>query len=515
VSGPPEASPQLSIADWWHDLGSAALVGTARRPVPALPGFGPIEVTLDPETRSEDALLTAAALGATAVRAGRPPEKLSPPDPSPADVRPPAGRLAVQLLELVLTHPPAGAQQRNTLVLHWLRSAAMARQRLPHTVLPTLLELATSSRELRGPTVVVLDRRGEWLAAQRPDWSWVPDTLAGVKARPTASIEPDEGQQTAALDPADWARLPSAQRLPTLAAIRARDAAAARELVESTWRTDGARVRAAHLEALQIGLGPEDEALLERALDDRAASVRDIAATLLDALPASARAARMAERLRPLIHAKGRLKRGLEIALPDEPDAEGIRDGLGKPPRRRSARGWWLERITAGAPLEVWTDQTGWDPATIVSRLSEADALSGIRHAVRLRRDPVWAAAVLAHVWDPLLVPALPPGEREAAVIARLSTADAGATALLLGTVPAPWSPEFSLAALARLGAVKSPALAVAQSLPHLFEGLHPQALPALEAWLARVRNDNALATNLRHLLQFHSIKRSITEAFR
>ena len=224
----------------------------------------------------------------------------------------------------------------------------------------------------------MLDHRGEWLAAQRPDWSWVPDALSGAVARSAAAEQSD----------VDWAHLPSSERLPVLAVVRADDPARARSLVESTWTSDSARDRAAHLGALRVGLDPEDEPLLERALDDRAASVRDAAAVLLDGLPGSARAGRMAERLRPLIQPKGVLKRSLEMALPDPPDAAGVRDGLGKPPGRRSVRGWWLERICAGAPLDVWTDAAGWDPATIVSRLSDADALSGIRQAVRLRRDP-------------------------------------------------------------------------------------------------------------------------------
>jgi hypothetical protein len=208
-------------------------------------------------------------------------------------------------------------------------------------------------------------------------------------------------------------------------------------------------------------------------------------------------------------------RRTLEVALPDPPDAAGVRDGLRKPPPRRSARGWWLERIVAGAPLDLWEAATGWDPATTVSRLSDEDVLSGIRQAARLRNDPVWAAAVLARAWDPTLVAALPPEDREAAVLARLSSDHKASAATLLSTVPAPWSVDFSLAVLTRLGAEKAPALTVAQAMPHLLRGLHRDSLPALEAWLAAARQDSSLATNLRNLLQFHSVKRSISEAFR
>ncbi|HKX66257.1 MAG TPA: DUF5691 domain-containing protein [Intrasporangium sp.] len=500
-----ESSGQaVRFSDWWHDLGSVALLGTARRPVPALPPFGSGSIALDPEARSEEALLTSAALGAAALRAGRRPERLTAGAPAGADERPAAGQLAIQLLELVVTHPPAGAQQRDGLVLHWLRTAAAAGRRVPHSLLPTVLDLATASRQLRGPTAAVLDRRGAWLAAQRPDWLWVADALAGVVATSATGEHTD----------VDWARLPSPERLPVLAVVRADDPARARSLVESTWQSDSARDRAAHLGALRVGLGPEDEPLLERALDDRAATVREAAVVLLDGLPGSARAGRMAERLRPLIQPRGVLKRSLEMALPDPPDAAGVRDGLGKPPGRRSVRGWWLERIVAGAPLEVWEETTGWDPATTVSRLSDADALSGIRQAVRLRRDPLWAAAVLTRVWDPELLPALLPAEREAAVLARLTSHKTAAVATLLAAVPPPWSAEFSLALLSRLGTMRAPGAHLPQAMPHLLAGLHREALPALEAWLARVRNDSSVAAQLRNLLQFHSVKRSISEAF-
>jgi hypothetical protein len=494
----------VAVNDWWHELGSVALLGTARRTVPALPAFGSVSIALDPGTRSEEALLTSAALGAAALRAGRRPERLTPTLPAAADERPAAGRLAVQLLELVLTHPPAGAQQRDTLVLHWLRTAAAAERRVPHALLPTVLDLATVSRQLRGPTAAVLDRRGEWLAAQRPDWSWVPDAVSGALAR-SAAAEHSE---------VEWAQLPASERLPVLAVVRADDPARARALVESTWQSDSARDRAAHLSALHVGLGPEDEPLLERALDDRATSVRETAVALLDGIPGSARAGRMAERLRPLIQPRGVLKRSLEVALPDPPDTAGVRDGLGKPPGRRSVRGWWLERIVAGAPLDIWVEATGWEPATTVSRLSDEDALSGIRQAVRLRRDRAWAAAVLTRVWDPELIPALPTAEREAAVLARLASDKNASVAGLLTAVRAPWSAEFSLAVLSRLGTMRAPAAHLPQAMPQLLAGLHRDALPALEAWLARSRNESSVATHLRNLLQFHSVKRSISEAF-
>lgn len=516
------------VGEWWRDLGSAALVGTARRPVPALPDLGVPGLRLPDDLRSEEALLASAALGAAARRAGHhvpSTDEATGWSGAPADMWPEAGRLAVQLLELVITQPPAGPLHRPPLLAHWLGCAAVAGRRVPHHLLPVLLELATSHRQLRPPTALAIDERGRWLAARREDWAWVTEAFAAATARAAATGLPIGPSSSSSTDPADadpaptvptddeWARLASAERPVLIGLLRPAAPAAARALVESTWQTDSAKDRRAHLDALRVGLGPDDEPLLERALDDRAASVREGAQALLDALPGSRRAARMAARLRPLLHSKGVLKRTIEVTLPDEPDAAGVRDGLGKPPPRRSARGWWLERIAAGAPLSVWTDVAGGDPATVVSRLSDVDALSGIRAAARARGDAQWAAAVLGRVWDPALVPALDAGVREHVVLARVGTDHAGTA--LLQHVPAPWSAELSGQVLARLRGAKAPAMHVQQALPVLVRSLHPGALPDLERWLDSIKDDRSLSTNLRHLLQFHSVKRSITEAFR
>ena len=47
---------------WWREVGNAALLGTARRPVPPLPDFGPAGVRARPEgSPREESLLDAAA----------------------------------------------------------------------------------------------------------------------------------------------------------------------------------------------------------------------------------------------------------------------------------------------------------------------------------------------------------------------------------------------------------------------------------------------------------------------
>ena len=484
-----------SLASWWRQLGSAALVGTARRPVPDLPpiGFAP-----RPGARPEELALDAAALGSVLRRAGqRPTAGVLPPDEAPQDARPEAPRRAVQLLELLLTQPPGGAEQAGRQITHWVRACDAAGCRVPHRLLPTLLERATDD-DLRPALVTVIDARGRWLAAQNPDWGWALQTTL-------------ESGGDLHLDPDDWARLASPDRLATLAAIRRDDPAAGRELLLTRWARDAPMDRRTHLETHPWGRGADAVDFLAAALDDRAGSVRDFAADLLEGLPSSRRAQRMADRLRPLIRETGLLRKAIEVGLPDEPDAAGVRDGLGKPPPGRSKRGWWLQRIVAGAPFETW----GHDAAHVVVRLDDEDALAGLRRAATRRRTPDWARALLDRTYQTPLLLALPRTERADWVLQRMPHTKALVeVAAMIGSVPAPWTPIFSAAVIQRLIDDKAMPLWLGQLMPVLVDGLHPDALPALQRWRDRTTLPSHLDRDLGRLIQSHSIQRTISEAF-
>lgn len=482
------------LTDWTRQLRSAALVGTARRPVPTPE---PLGWAARPAAPAAEQALDAAALAAALHRAGHLPATITEgPDPAPPDERPAASERAGQLLDLLLEQPPAGAANADALLQHWLRACAEGGRRLPHHRLPALLDRATRVAPLRGPLRAVVDARGHWLAALNPDWAWV-----GAPSTTTAPPEPAE----------EWAHLPDPERLGALRRIRSQDPAAARALLESTWAQDPARVRAEHLAVLAERLSADDEDLLERALDDRAVSVRNVATDLLDGLPDSARGRRMDLRLRALVHHKGLLGRSLEVLLPEDPDGPGIRDGLGKQPAGRSARGWWLERIVAGAPLDVW----GEDPARVVGKVG-SDVRAGLRRAVVRRQDVAWARALLQLGPDPELLGVLPADERERAAAGVLRHLDRHALAAFLARLPAPWSPALSEAVVADLS--RRPAVGYLDDLA-LGERLHPAVLPLLQRWLPRIPDktptDKALARSVRHLVQLHTLRHAISEAFR
>jgi len=497
----------MDVDTWWRRLQSAALVGTGRRAAPSLTEvdtLGAAAPVPRAHARAEETALDAAALGGALRRAGRIPSAGTVVVPeAPPERRPEAPPRARQLLELLLTQPPTDPAGTEALLLHWLATCHETGYRVPHRLLPVLLDRATRT-ELRTHVAPVVGERGAWLAAQNPDWSWVhkdPDVQAAGDATEEVNV-----------DPRRWALLPRDARVSRLRDVRRRDAAAARDLLLTTWSQDSAKDRRVLLETLPVNLGPDDEDLLENALDDRAAAVRELAAQLLDALPGSRRAARMAERLRPLVSEVGRLRRRLEVRLPDDPDAAARRDGLGKPPAGRSARSWWLERIVAGAPFDVWDAPA----ANAVTRIKDTDVLSGLRTAATMRRDADWARALLDLGTDPALLAVLPGEERERRAVDELGRIPDPDVPALLAGLPVPWSPQLSAAAVARLVQLKpeqrGPVLEAV--LPRLLRALHPDAVPALQRWRTRAKLPPRYDRQIGSLIQSRTLRHTISEAF-
>ncbi|GAA1181770.1 hypothetical protein GCM10009584_24900 [Ornithinimicrobium humiphilum] len=524
---------------WWDHLLAASLVGTARRPVPPLDAAG-LGVRARTDARPETALLDAAALAGALRAAGTvmptAPAGTAPTGgpasadgtqpasrPAPPESRPAAPPRAAQLLSLVLVQNPAGPSSLEPLVRHWCTTAVRHGYRLPHALLPQVLELGRSRPGLRVPLVLTLGERGRWLAERVPGAEWVARTSARADAD-LGAASPDRAAATADTlpDVAAWALLADAQRLTALRAARERDPSLGRAYVEGTWSTDPARTRKAHLELLEIGLGDADEDLLERALDDRAAGVRALAATLLDGLPRSARAARMGDRLRALLHTDRRLLRTrLDVELPDDPDPAGVRDGLVPPPRGVSARAWWLQRIVAGAPLSIWTDATGTDPEATYGLIPSDEARAGVREAVLRRGDRGWAQAIARtrgarrNPLDPAIVALLDPAEAERLVLAGAEVGGAALATVVQGAPPR-WSRALTLGLLDRCRRTRTSA-DLAPPLVQLVAragDLHPDGLPVLQDWLATDPPPEPARRLLRELVQLLSLYRSIEEAF-
>jgi hypothetical protein len=479
---------------WLTDLRTAALVGTARHPAPP----PPLELGVRPPEglSTEESLLDQAALADAVIRASRTSSTLDAadlPEPAPPDDAPQASGEAARLLDLLLTQPPVGLELRNQLVADWLQLAGSSGRRVPHRLLPLLLSLAGTKAGVAVHLYPAIGTRGRWLQ----------ELQAGDSASNAAENE--------------WAELKSADATTELERLRRTDPAAAREQLATHWDALGARERAAHLATFATNLRDDDEEVLERALDDKAKSVRDVAAGLLDRLPSSARAGRMAARLRPLVRVKGVLRKQFEIDLPPEPDAAALRDGI--PPDPRSGEPDRLGRLDAvvrGAPLDVWTTTAGRSPAAAVALLKgETRVLETILATAVLRAELDWVRALLDFRTDLRLLKVLPPAERQDTLIRHIRAAAPNPFTLAapLRDMPRPWGPALADAVLEQVAAKNGGQLAalLADILP---AALPPEAAAHCRRLLEGSDDDAGRRRVLRDAVQYQSFRLSLTEAF-
>jgi len=191
----------------WHDLVTASLIGTERAVIPAAgpPGLLPAEDgTGDPAA----VLLDRAALLTAARRAGRRPDRAEPLTSCEPDPRPAVSQAAADRLARIL------GGEYPELLAEWLTAVIARGLRPPPQSLPALLDRARRARapQLRHLIAEAGGPRASWLARLNPDWKFV---LAETRTGDGA-----------------WRFGSTRQRRAYLAALRAGDPEAARELPE-------------------------------------------------------------------------------------------------------------------------------------------------------------------------------------------------------------------------------------------------------------------------------------------
>jgi hypothetical protein len=301
------------------------------------------------------------------------------------------------------------------LLENWLALARDMGFMLPHASLAHLLDKGLSRPALREAMLPVLGERGHWLAASNPAWK---QAYAAPGATDDAPL-------------AQWELGTPEQRREALLAMRRADPAAALALLESEWAGETAEGRASLLGCLATSLGAQDEAFLERALDDKRKEVRVLAQQLLANLPGSQLAQRCAARLGQLLTIERNFltrRHKLVLQLPGEADKAMLRDGIGAQKHHGiGEKAGWLQDMMACVPPLHWSSIWNLEPRQVL------ELLIGSEFKVALVTGLVQACArAIAHdrgettlAWFHLL-------------IAEASEADAGvqiAPALLPGMV--------------------------------------------------------------------------------
>ena len=442
------------------ELLAAALVGTARRPWSSpsvrigdrelvVAGSRGAAAPQPSGSRPAAALLEAAGVALTYRRAGVTPAAGHSPVPAaPAEIERPLPAAAGSRLLRILSDggAPGGAQTAQELLAQWLGAAARHGGFVPPEALPALLDAGRRNGAIRPALGKVAGRRGAWLAELRADWRWLLDEAPG-------GAGPD--------DPEIWQTGSPGERLAYLVRLRGTDPAAGRQLVESSWPTEGPEDRSRFVTALATGLSADDDPFLEAALDDRRREVREAALEVLHRLPGSALSRRMTERARAAVRLERR-SFGRDRLLVEPPEAldPGLRrDGVGATPARGAGIGaWLLEEVLAGTPLGVWTEEFGRRPVDVVDLARghdwETPLVHGWAKAAITQRDSGWAEALLgsdpaglreAVRWDLHLI--LPPAELGRLAAEALRREDHVAHRLL-AVHPGRWPDELAVAVI-------------------------------------------------------------------
>ncbi|GHA14965.1 hypothetical protein GCM10010372_13330 [Streptomyces tauricus] len=391
---PAPAATEASAGSHWEELVTVALLGTTRRTPPGVTS----------RRDAPTALLDAAAVETVRRRAGmRPGRAAARIEPAAVDSRPALPPAAARRLTMLLAdRPGAGSGGRRgtapdlmELLPQWLATANRRGFAAPPQALPALLDAARGRTDIRPAVLAFAGPRALWLARLNADWRFALRAAPGGGA---VLPGPEEPERVRAL----WEEGLFAERVALLAAVRARDAEAARDLLAGTWASERAEDRLMFLDSLRTGLRAADEPFLERALADRSRNVRATAAELLSALPGSALAGRMAERAGSCVavdHTHGTPT--IAVEAPHECDPGMERDGVvAKAPAGRGERSWWLGQLVEAAPLGTWSRRLGGRTPEEIVALPVADDWQDELHAAWCRaavrqRDPSWSRALL------------------------------------------------------------------------------------------------------------------------
>src|SRR5256885_1935103 len=188
------------------------------------------------------------------------------------------------------------------------------------------------------------------------------------------------------------------QRRALLRSERATEAAKARTRLEGSLKELGAKERLPLVQALAVGLGMDDEPLLEKLLSDRSKEIRENAAQMLSCLPDSAHSQRVMGWMQSMLQQDD--KGQWIVEPPEEGLKEWERDGITLKPdayHRGGKKAWLLEQMVQLTPVSFWTRALGLTPLEVMEWSRRSDWKSSLRQgwvrALQYQLDVEWIDA--------------------------------------------------------------------------------------------------------------------------
>ncbi|MBA8962753.1 MULTISPECIES: DUF5691 domain-containing protein [Rhodococcus] len=414
------------------ELLSAALLGTART-VPSFEDLATGELAHSVSGDPAETLLGAAALENAYRDGGVAASARVLPAPAEDDPRlqlPPGS--ASHLMQLLAA--------KSWTLTEWFAVVAERDYRAPDHLVADLMTSARTNDTHRESILRLVGSRGQWLAAQNPDWSML------VRRSDRTDV---------------WTHGAHQERLQWLTTMRAVNPAIAMAELSRTWDSERGEHRAAFIAVLGTGLSDADSALLEHALDDRRKEVRQQAVQLLRQLPNSAYAGRMAARARAWVRVEKKpLRTRLVVNMPGSLDDSARRDGIEDVHfKNKGIRSWWLRMVVTAAPLSVWEGMIGSASTALEIRIEDQwreVMMEAWTTATVLQRNPRWASALLhreGRKTERRVVPIVPARERLAYILSgRADSYLLGVDgAALFDGLPHPWPLDLAERVIARL----------------------------------------------------------------
>ncbi len=259
-----------------------------------------------------------------------------------------------------------------------------AQQRLPAMLLPDFLEHGSKTPLIRPYFLPVLGQRGRWLAAQNSAWAY-------------ASSAIENWDNLTKL----WHTGARTARHSLLRQLRHTHPQIARQLLESTWKSEPSATRASFIRLLEFGLSMDDEPFLEAALDDRDLQIRRKAAELLTYLPQSRLCQRMQTNTQFVLRWSPHQKHQIVVSFPTQISDQLVRDGVPRGVGKNEARdrSRQLVQIISAIPLDWWTERWPATPEEIVQAVQTSlwprTLTQGLTNATQRQKNIDWAMALL------------------------------------------------------------------------------------------------------------------------
>jgi hypothetical protein len=372
----------------WNDLVNAAMIGTAKKTVPADAFFPEVNTLLqhDNSTDNETLFLRGLALSSIYRRSGVVPDDYGtaayyscPPDQTPE-----CSDRASVLLQTLLN------DRASTLVHFWLDQCTAKKLRVPYRVLPGLLDLVIAHPEMQRAMLAAGGTTAGWLAGFYSAWEF---------ARSGADYD-------------TWHHGKPAERLTFITALRENiNPDEARELVKATWDQENENTKKSFLKVFQYNLSEKDLPWLESLLKTEKVAVRRMVYDYLRRFATSSIVQQYIEIARTVfVITKGSslLNRNAVISIypPKITDNEIFESGIPKQSKDADASNEqaMFEELIKNIPPSLWAREAGLQHegllATLASHRKHKRLIDCMLQAAVQFGDTEWLTAFGRHRGD-------------------------------------------------------------------------------------------------------------------